>query len=379
MSLQRRSVQELYLRALTDPNPEGYDLDFATILDCIWPSREKAIVSPEEREAVRGWVDELITGGILVRDHTKDRAKGDFYVLHPRYASNPDQALKDAQALPNPAPPRQFTPLQKSLLIAWVVAIAGLLFLFYSTFMPRELPAQILGAIALATAVLGLGGMHIQETGSFWDALWSRRTVIWLVVVSSILVGVLLLGYRYPCYVRAIPGATIYVDGNFYRKVPGDQGAPNRERLEKLYLAWGSHEVAVSKPWHVDYAARSQRSSRQVFAPSFRDDEPQTKLGVFVDFRLAAPEATGSPNADNLAARKLRSGIADAQRTLNKLFERLGDANKMANPADDWDLVVDHDHSASIIISGSLEYDITSRRYSLDVSCRDREAVSSRA
>src|SRR5262249_7886523 len=219
MSLQRRSAQELYLRALTDPNAEGFDLDFATILDCTWPSRGKAIVSPDERTVVRGWVDEMIGAGILVRDHTKDRAKGDFYVLHPKYAGNPGQALKDAQALPDPPPTRQFTPLQKSLLIAWVVAIAGLLFLFYSTFMPRALPASILGAIALATAVLGLGGMHIQETGSFWDALWSRRTVIWLSVVSLILVGALLLGYRYPCHVRAIPGATIYVDGNFYRKV----------------------------------------------------------------------------------------------------------------------------------------------------------------
>jgi hypothetical protein len=42
MPMQRCFVHELYLRALTDSNPESFDLDFATIVDCLWPSREQA-------------------------------------------------------------------------------------------------------------------------------------------------------------------------------------------------------------------------------------------------------------------------------------------------------------------------------------------------
>src|SRR5262245_21414926 len=127
MPLQRRFVHELYLRALTDPNSEGFDLDFATIVDCLWPSREQAIVPPDDRPATRGWVDELVATGILVRDHTKDRTKGDYFVLHPKYEAKLEPALEEARALPDSPPARQFTPFQKSLLIAWVVANAGLL------------------------------------------------------------------------------------------------------------------------------------------------------------------------------------------------------------------------------------------------------------
>jgi len=374
MPVQRRSAHELYLRALTDPNPEGFDLDFATIVDCLWPSRGQAIVSPDDRPAVRGWVDELVAAGILVRDHTKDRTKGDFFVLHPRYAAKLDTALNEARALPDPPPASQFSPFQKSLLIAWVVAIVGLLYLFYCTFMPRELPAQIIGGIGLVTAILGLGGWHVKAAGSFWDALWSRPTIFWLGAATLLLVGLLTVGYASPCRVRVIPGATIYVDGNFYKHVTLVPGQSFRERWENLYLSWGDHEIAVSKPWHVDYAARTPKSARHVNAPRLWGHPADTRLVAYVEFHLSDSFASfQGPSLEEERRRKMQEDIEYAESRLKELFRQLVEGEKLDDPSSDCSLTLTHDRVPSMNVVGNLELDRFSQHYFLDISLQDQE------
>jgi hypothetical protein len=173
-SRRRREIQRLYLEILQEPNPKNYPLDFDTIIDAALPDYKNKVIPLRSRSTVRSWINELVDLGILIRDGSRDRRTGDFFVVNSAHFPDP---IGEVNGLPDSS---DIGHAGKWCVAMVILLNALLLFIFYSYFMPEVLWQRFTGTVALVTAVLGLGGLRIREAGSFWDAVWDLKTCRWL-------------------------------------------------------------------------------------------------------------------------------------------------------------------------------------------------------
>jgi len=146
-------------------------------------------------------------------------------------------------------------------------------------FLPIALAKSLGTAVGLAVIVLLLGSRNSRENNQSSSTPGHRRWLLGavLLLAAAFQAALLYAGFANPFRLRALPGSTVFVDGNFFRKtsdLAGDErkrDLPSPENIRPWltpretchYLRWDTHEIKVSKQWYVT-ADRSPESAQTV-------------------------------------------------------------------------------------------------------------------
>lgn len=377
LPLHRRAVQRVYwniLKTWDDGNPPfaGHPKDFDTIIDFILPFHG-IVVPANDRKNVRIWIDEMVDKGIFVRDCTKKRSDGDFFVINPAQQTQLANRLFDL--LMNEHSP-DLSPRDKIALRLLIAGDALALVIFLWKYGNPDWASKISSNLTFIGVVLGLVGLQLSQMiagGAFSGGLSLNRTTCRYVMGMTVPLLLLLVSSKILTYkVILPPGAEVKVDGKTASPILLDGD------LSYLPLNWGEHEVSVTKPYFISNESNlSTEVQRRVALPFDALRQFTGKSGpehlsqsfiarVYVDTKSWWPEKTqpGPYRAPSQQPRKAceandRSGECSAQdfadSTLLATREVLENWSSEAKPSlPQIEVLDDSDAEATLRIDGRL-------------------------
>ncbi len=303
--IERREFQRQVIAELRDANVIHLDDPF---LETVEKKLNKTFPPGRRIELGGLWADELLRERILVAE--KDDSKK--LQLNPQPIVG-ETALERFDNLPADSI-EQRLPLE----LLTLYAINSFLFLILSFFFLPESVVKVLGSAAgVGLGVLGLKSLNPRETNSD-PRVWPRRFVgLALAAAGLVQAALLLLGFLNPCRIYAVPHSTISVDGKFLESTP-DPPEEERKKVERLpspaniqpwltpwvrkhYLRWETHEIKVTKKWHVDNN-QSEESRDNVFVDLVHLWNPAKAFDKWTMKAALRPRlkiATGGPGAQH--------------------------------------------------------------------------------
>jgi hypothetical protein len=319
--LKRRAIQKLYLDTVAEARAAGKSLDYDTIIKVVFPGEKSVWVRPRDRDMVRGWIDELLDEDILVRDPAREDATEDFHILNPA-AVEGKSARERFATLPPDLPRWQ----RRALLVLAVFALA-LGGIFHYRFMPQDVEAQAIGIVGVLITVLGLIGAQVSKADTWREALYDRRTLWGVGIITLVLAALVAAGYALPCRVSALPGSTIQVDGKPYQVIKPSHRREgrhaNRPVTVSLWLPWGAHEIKATKPWHIQPDSWTPEAAGDVWLPFQR--EVKLDLAAFVHFQFREPD---EPNLKEQPP--LRRLVLEQRQDLYRRAQAIADSLNLA-------------------------------------------------
>lgn len=148
--------------------------------------------------------------------------------------------------------------------LAWLLVLdAFLIGVFYVVYFPESFLAQTSAVLGLLTGLLGLLGFKLREERTLLALLWRPATLLAARVTFVTALVLLIVGMVRPFEIRTVPGADIFLDGEYHSTVPVD-AALDEAGLSpvRIHTSWETHEFSVSKPHFAGISGESSPRER---------------------------------------------------------------------------------------------------------------------